>query len=112
MRISPLFEIRKSLHVVLDGFTIEDSPGWTIHPYCCDDVTIRGLTLDSDLYGPNTDGIDVNGCRDVFISDCNISGCDDAIILKATQDARSTERVVVTNCVLTTKCGALGLGAE
>jgi len=111
-RISPLIELRNSKHVLLEGFTIEDSPGWTVHPYCCDYVTIRGLTLDSHLYGPNTDGIDVNGCRDVFISDCYISGCDDAIILKATHDARSTERVVVTNCILATKCGALGLGAE
>jgi hypothetical protein len=111
-RISPLVEIRNSRHVLLEGFTILDSPGWTIHPYNCDHVTIRGLTLDSHMYGPNTDGIDVNGCRDVFISDCYISGCDDAIILKATVDARSTERVTVTNCVLATKCGALGLGAE
>ena len=111
-RISPLVEIRNSRHVLLEGFTILDSPGWTIHPYNCDHVTIRGLTLDSHLYGPNTDGIDVNGCRDVFISDCYISGCDDAIIIKSTIDARSTERVAVTNCVLATKCGALGLGAE
>jgi polygalacturonase len=111
-RVSPLVEIRNSRHVLLEGFIIEDSPGWTIHPYCCDHVTLRGLTLDSHLYGPNTDGIDVNGCRDVFINDCSISGCDDAIILKATHDARSTERVVVTNCTLATKCGALGLGAE
>ncbi len=111
-RISPMVEIRNSRHVLLEGFTILDSPGWTVHPYNCDYVTIRGLTLDSHLYGPNTDGIDVNGCRDVFISDCYISGCDDAIIIKSTVDARSTERVAVTNCVLATKCGALGLGAE
>jgi polygalacturonase len=111
-RISPLIELRNSRHVVLEDFVILDSPGWTIHPYNCDHVRIRGLTLDSHMYGPNTDGIDVNGCRDVFISDCYISGCDDAIILKATADARSTERVTVTNCVLATKCGALGLGAE
>jgi hypothetical protein len=111
-RVSPLVEIRNSRHVLLEGFTILDSPGWTIHPYNCDHVTIRGLTLDSHLYGPNTDGIDVNGCRDVFISDCYISGCDDAIIIKSTVDARSTERVAVTNCILATKCGALGLGAE
>jgi polygalacturonase len=111
-RISPMIEIRNSRHVLLEGVSIVDSPGWTVHPYNCDHVTIRGLTLDSHLYGPNTDGIDVNGCRDVFISDCYISGCDDAIIIKSTVDARSTERVAVTNCVLATKCGALGLGAE
>jgi polygalacturonase len=111
-RISPLVELRRCRNVVLRDITIRRSPGWTVHPYCCDQVRIEGVTIDNHIYGPNTDGIDVNGCRDVFISNCRISGCDDNIILKATADARSTERVVVTNCILNTVCAALGIGAE
>ncbi|MCC5827847.1 MAG: right-handed parallel beta-helix repeat-containing protein [Phycisphaeraceae bacterium] len=111
-RISPMLEIRNCRDVVLRDVIFRNSPGWTIHPYCCDRVRIDGITIDDHLYGPNTDGIDINGCRDVIISNCTITGCDDSIILKATQDARSTERVTVTNCILTTNCAALGLGAE
>ena len=111
-RISPLIELRWCRDVVLRDFVIRESPGWTIHPFCCDQVTIRGVTIDGHLYGPNNDGIDINGCRDVFISDCRISGCDDNIIIKATDDARSSERIVVTNCILESNCAALGLGAE
>lgn len=111
-RITPLLEIRHCRHVVLRDLTIRRSPGWTVHPFLCDDVRIDGITIDNHIYGPNTDGIDVNGCRDVHISNCRIVGCDDNIILKATEDARSCERVVVTNCSFRTNCAALGLGAE
>jgi polygalacturonase len=111
-RISPMVELSHCRNVVLRDVTIRNSPGWTVHPFCCDWVRIDGITIDDHMFGPNTDGIDVNGCRDVFISNCRIAGCDDSIILKATRNARSTERISVTNCILKTNCAALGLGAE
>lgn len=111
-RISPTMELRRCTDLILRDFTIRNSPGWTIHPYCCDRVRIDGVTIDNHMFGPNTDGIDVNGCRDVLITNCRITGCDDNIILKATPDARSCERIAVTNCTLKTNCAALGLGAE
>jgi polygalacturonase len=111
-RISPLIEIRNCRNVLLQDFTIHDSPGWTIHPYNCDHVRIEGVTINNHMFGPNTDGIDVNGCRYVFISNCRIHGCDDNIIIKATEDARASEYITITNCVLESNCAAIGLGAE
>jgi polygalacturonase len=111
-RVSPLIEIRNCKNVVLQDFTINDSPGWTVHPYNCDQVRIEGITINNHMYGPNTDGIDVNGCRYVFISNCRIHGCDDNIIIKATEDARASEYITVANCVLESNCAAIGLGAE
>jgi polygalacturonase len=111
-RISPLIEIHACRDVRLDRLHITDSPGWTVHTTCCDRVTIRGVTVANDLYGPNTDGFDINGCRDVVITGCNLTCGDDAIILKSTDDARPCERVVVSDCTLASNCAALGLGAE
>ncbi len=111
-RVSPMLEIRECSHVTLRDFTLRNSPGWTLHTHVCDDVKIQGVKVDNHLFGPNTDGFDINGCRDVLISDCQLRCGDDAIILKATADARSCERVVVTNCILESNCAALGLGAE
>ncbi|MFP4356124.1 MAG: glycoside hydrolase family 28 protein [Phycisphaerae bacterium] len=111
-RVSPMIELRNSKRLVLDSITVRNSPGWTIHPYCCDDVTIRNVRVENHLFGPNTDGIDINGCRDVFISDCKLITGDDSIIIKATKDARSTERVMVTNCTMTTNCIGVGIGQE
>ncbi len=111
-RVTPMLELRNCRDLRLRDFTLKGSPGWTLHANCCDQVRINGVTVDNHLFGPNTDGFDINGCRDVWISDCELRCGDDAIILKATQDARSCERVVVTNCILQSNCAALGLGAE
>lgn len=111
-RVSPLLEIRASRHVTISDVTIRRSPGWTVHLFCCDEVRLRGVTVENDVYGPNTDGFDINGCRDVFVSDCKLTCGDDGIIIKATRDARSCERIVITNCVVRSNCIAYGIGCE
>jgi polygalacturonase len=111
-RVSPMFEFGRVKDLRLTDVTILDSPGWTVHLFCCDRVWIRGMRLDNNLFGPNTDGLDINGCWDVMVSDCHISCGDDAIVLKATKEARSCERVVVSNCILRSNCVAFKLGTE
>jgi hypothetical protein len=65
--------------------------------------------------GVNSDGIDIDGCKDVMISDCHISTGDDAICLKSTnRDGKYTncENITVTNCTLTSTSAALKIGTE
>lgn len=111
-RVTPMIEFRGCHKVTLEDIQIRNSPGWTLHPFNCEDVTLRCLRLNNHLRGPNTDGIDINGCRDVFISDCRITTGDDAIVIKASHEAQSSERIVITNCILKTNCIALGIGCE
>lgn len=111
-RISPLIELDRCRNLVLRDFTIHESPGWTVHFYNCNQIRVDGLTINNHDFGPNNDGLDINGCRDMVVSNCRIRGCDDNIIIKATADARSSERIVVSNCILQSQCAALGLGAE
>ena len=111
-RVSPMIEIVRCQDVRIENITITNSPGWTLHPFWCDRLWIRGVKLLNPLFGPNTDGIDLNSCRDVMISDCFIECGDDAIVLKTTPDGRSQERITVTNCVIRTHCVGLKLGAN
>jgi len=78
-------------NVLLEGFTIA-SPGpfWTIHPYLCENVVIRGLYIDTHVDhsttgvdGPNTDGIDIDSCRNVLVEYCHINAGDDCIAVKS-----------------------------
>lgn len=110
-RPSPMIDFTRCRHIRIVDTTIRNSAGWNLHLHCCDFVWIRGVHLEANLRGPNNDGFDVTGCRDVMISDCHLSCCDDAIVLKTTKDSRSVERVTVTNCILRTPCAALKLGA-
>jgi hypothetical protein len=111
-RPSPLIEVRDSQDVRFQDIQIVNSPGWTVHLFRCDRVWIRGIRILNHLLGPNTDGIDINGSRDVLISDAIIEAGDDAIVIKTTKDSRSAERIAVTNSVLRTNCAAFKLGTE
>lgn len=111
-RISPLIEFSNCHGVSVRDVHIVDSPGWTLHCHVCDQVRIEAVTVRNHLFGPNTDGFDLNGCHDVVVRGCDLTCGDDAIIIKATRDARSSERILVTGCTLATNCAALGIGAE
>jgi polygalacturonase len=62
-----------------------------------DNMTIENLLIDT-----NRDGLDIDCCRNVRISNCSVnSPWDDAIVLKATYGLglfRDTENVTITNC--------------
>ena len=111
-RPSPLVELVRCQNLKLDGFTLLAPPGWGLHIFDCDRVSVTGLTVRGHRYGPNTDGIGVNGSRDVRITHCDVDTGDDAIIIKVTNADSRCERVTVTNCVLASNCAALGLGAD
>lgn len=96
--------------VTVKDVTIKDSPMWVQHFLACDDVRITGITVRS-LVNHNNDGIDIDSCRRVVISDCNINSGDDAIVLKSTS-ARLCRDVAISNCVLSSRCNALKMGTE
>jgi Glycosyl hydrolases family 28 len=111
-RPSPLVQFVRCRNIKLSEFTLRSPPGWGLHIFDCDQVSITGLTVRGHRYGPNTDGIGINGSRDVRVAHCDVDTGDDAIILKATNADSRCERVTVTNCVLASNCAALGLGAD
>lgn len=114
-----LIRFVESSDVLLEGIKLIDSACWTVHPVCCDNVTIRGLTLQNPPDSPNTDGINPDSCRHVHISDCHIDVGDDCVTLKAgTETARRPaakrvcEDIVVTNCTMVHGHGGVVCGSE
>ncbi|HEX2855587.1 MAG TPA: glycoside hydrolase family 28 protein [Opitutaceae bacterium] len=103
-------------NILVEGVTITDSPMWLLHPIYSDDIVVRGVRFISD--GPNGDGIDVDSCRNVRISDCFFTTGDDCIVIKSGRDndgrrtARPTEYVTITNCVMYKGHGAVVIGSE
>jgi hypothetical protein len=93
-----------------------ESTDWTLHFKWSKRIFVEGVYLESSLEkGVNADGIDVDGCKDVVISNCIIRTGDDAIVLKSTRtDGRfeSCENVTVSNCTLVSTSTALKLGTE
>ncbi len=96
--------------VAVEGVTIRNSPMWVQHYLACDDVRISGITVKSHV-NANNDGIDIDSCRRVTITGCNVDSGDDAIVLKSCS-ARPCQDVVVSGCVLRSTCNALKMGTE
>ena len=75
---------------------------WSLHPTYCENIFIKGLTIRST--GGNGDGIDIDCCRNVRVSNCSVnSPWDDGICLKSSFGlgyARATENVAITNCLV------------
>jgi len=67
-----------SSDIVITNITLRDSPFWTLHPYDCKNITIKGVTILAPVFeAPNTDGIDPGkylllNTKLYFISYCTI----------------------------------------
>ncbi len=106
--------------VLVEDVTLVGSTLWNVRLWGCEGVVMRGVNIESDLEkAANSDGVDIDGSRNVRISDCRITTGDDAIVLKSGTwrwDGKGgsfpTENVVVTNCVLASSSSAFTIGTE
>jgi parallel beta-helix repeat protein len=89
--------LKLSRNVTLRDFSIMHGGHFAILATGVDNLTIDNLKIDT-----NRDGIDVDACRNVRISNCTVnSPFDDGICLKSSYAlgfARATENVTITNC--------------
>ncbi len=117
-----LCAINHSEKVLIQGVTFKDSQFWNLHLYNCRNVTVNGSRFqvpDDYKQAPSTDGIDVDSCQDVRISNCFFSVTDDCIALKgskgpfAMNDVSSppVEDVRITGCTFK-RGGGVTLGSE
>ena len=90
-------------NVRLSDFTIEDTTGWACFLYGCENVTVQGIIIQNSPYVMEDDGIDIDCCRKVVVTNCNISTGDDAFTLRACtsklKNPTPCEWVTVSNCL-------------
>ena len=98
--------------VLLSDTLYKDAPCWTIWLSGCQRVTIKALLVEGDQRMINNDGIDIDGCRDVTVSDCRIKTCDDCLILRSMPRDKEVicENVVFSNCLLSSACQGIRIG--
>lgn len=102
--------------ITIRDVSLIESIDWTMHFKWCRRLFVQGVYIFSSLEaGVNADGIDIDGCQDVVISDCIIQTGDDSIVLKSTitgEDYQNCENITVTNCSLVSTSTGLKLGTE
>ncbi|TNB47379.1 glycoside hydrolase family 28 protein [Martelella lutilitoris] len=103
--------------VTLSEFSVTDSPMWTLHFVNCEGLSIDNVSVENALDMPNTDGIVIDGCRDVTVRRCDISTADDGVVLKTSCRPDGTvvgacERIEVADCRVRSHSCALKIGTE
>ena len=122
--------ISNSKNVTVQDVRIINSPFWTNHLYKCENVRYLGCYIfaptdnvtpvDPKRGAPSSDAIDLDVCRNVLVSGCYMSVCDDAVVLKggkgtwADQDPDNgpCENIIVSDCVYGKVHGCMTLGSE
>ncbi|MBP5638894.1 MAG: hypothetical protein J6X55_05425 [Victivallales bacterium] len=107
MRPAQMIFFCECTNVHVSNLVLRNSPYWTCFLHGCEEVTITGLHIHSHAMVLNDDGIDIDCCRRVTISDCIIDTGDDSITLRGSdvrlKKKRACEYIVVNNCVLTSR---------
>lgn len=113
-RPGPLVVFVGSTNIKVTDITITNAPAFCMLLQGCENVQIRGYRCFNERFHANTDGIHIDTCRNVTISDCVIDTGDDAIALRCdavrlTNGLKNCENVTITNCVLATSSSAIRL---
>lgn len=108
--LRPMFlQILESKNVLIEGITLLQSPCWTVHPVWCEDVIVRGVTIENPTVSPNTDGVNIESCNRALVEDCTVvTTGDDMYCLKAGRNEDAWEVGIPCENVIIRRCRSLG----
>lgn len=105
-----LIMMYNSRHIKIHDVSILHPANWANHYKRCDFLDIRGVYIYAHG-NANNDGIDLDECQDVTLSDVVIDADDDGLVFKSlgTRDSRN---ITVTNSIISSKITPIKVGTE
>lgn len=104
----------ESNNIKVSDVDIKNTPCWSVYFHGCEYVQVRGIKITNPFECVNTDGIDIDCCRFVTVSDCIINTGDDAIAIrcdsKRLKNPKPCENIAVANCVLASNSSLFRIG--
>ncbi len=102
-------------NVTVKDITMVNQPaGWSYWVHDCDYVSFDRIKVIARVDYPNNDGIHINCSRNVTVSNSSITCGDDSIVVRANsislKENKVCERVVITNCNLTSNTACIRIG--
>jgi polygalacturonase len=97
-------------NVTFSGLTYKNPAFWGIQLIDCRDVHFTGVTVRMRNNHSNNDGLDIDGCENVLIENCDIVSGDDAICLKSS--LRPCRNIVVRDCIASSATAAVKFGTS
>ena len=112
--------VSNSENIFVKELNIQRAGFWTVQVLYSKYVTVDGLVIRNNIggHGPSTDGIDIDSSKWILVQNCDIDCNDDNFCLKAGRDwdgqrvNRSTEYVVIKDCIARKGAGLFTIGSE
>lgn len=104
--------------VLLQQTTFQNSPCWCLHTLYCEQVTFDGLKVRNPAYAQNGDGMDIESCSYVAVTNNTLDCGDDGICIKSGKDeegrkvGKASQYMVIRNNVVYQAHGGFVIGSE
>lgn len=96
--------------VTFSGVTWKRPAFWGLHLVDCKNIHFDAVTVRFRNNNFNNDGLDLDGCENVLIEDCDIDSGDDAICLKSSKNP--CRNIVVRRCRVSSNTAAVKFGTS
>ncbi len=107
-----LIEFVKCRNITVKDVILKNAACWVQTHHGCENIVIENVRTESDAYW-NNDGIDIQDCRNVRISDCYVNAADDGICIKShDKDAFVSENILIENCTVRSSASAIKFGTR
>ena len=102
-------------NILVEDVTMQNQyGGWSYWICKCKNVHFDRADIRAAVDVPNNDGIHINCCTDVTISNCNITSGDDCVVIRALStplhEPAVCEKICVTNCNMTSHTNGVRIG--
>ena len=102
--------IVSSKNIYVSDVMLMNSAQWMQHYLNCENLMVENVNVFNHAH-KNNDGMDIDGCKNVYVRNCRVDSDDDAICLKSNGPS-PCENVLIENCTASSHCNALKLGTE
>jgi len=104
-----LFFLADCDSIFVNGITLRNSSGWGLSVHNSTNIAIDSITVVNRGYW-NNDGIDINDCKHVRITRCDINSADDGICLKSDDKDSCNDDIQIENCRIASSASAIKFG--
>lgn len=112
----PFLQFIHCKNVLVQDVAIRNSPFWEVNPVLCENVLIKGIHVQTNLY--NNDGVDPESTKNMLIEDCYFETGDDCIAVKSgrNHDGRRVnvpcENLIIRGNRFSNGHGGITIGSE
>lgn len=97
----------RNIHV--KNVTVRNAACWVQTYDRCEHVVMDSMRVESDAYW-NNDGMDIQDCKNVRITNCYVNASDDGICLKSQSPDHFCDSIYIANCIVRSSASAIKFG--